>query len=100
MSQTNSAQFELGQQVATPGALRAVHQSGESLLHLISRHVRGDWGDLDDEDKMLNEKAVVDGSRIFSSYVLKTGVKIWVITEAVGDDGHRASTCATTPEEY
>ncbi|MBN9519368.1 hypothetical protein J0H58_12735 [bacterium] len=99
MSQPNG-KFELGQQVATPGALRAIHQSGESLLHLISRHLCGDWGDLDAEDKKSNDAALLDGSRIFSAYILKTGEKIWVITEAVGDDGTRASTCATTPDEY
>jgi hypothetical protein len=99
MSRT-SAKFELGQQVATPGAQRAIHQSGESLLHLMSRHRCGDWGDLDDEDKKANDAALLDGSRIFSAYKLKSGEKIWIITEAVGDDGTRASTCATTPDEY
>lgn len=94
------AKLELGEQVATPGALRAIHQSGESLLRLVSRHRCGDWGDLDDEDKQANDAALIDGSRIFSAYKLKSGEKIWVITEAVGDDGKRASTCVLLPDEY
>jgi hypothetical protein len=28
------------------------------------------------------------------------GVKIWIITEAAGDDGNRASTCILLPDEY
>lgn len=99
MSHT-SAKFEPGQQVATPGALRAIHQSGESLLRLMSRHLSGDWGDLDADDKKANDAALEDGSRIFSSYVLKSDEKVWIITEAVGDDGKRASTCVLLPDEY
>ena len=99
MSQPNG-KFEPGQQVATPGALCAIHRSGESLLRLMSRHLGGDWGDLDAEDKKANDAALLDGSRIFSSYKLKTDEKVWVITEAVGDDGRRASTCVLMPDEY
>jgi len=29
-----------------------------------------------------------------------TEVKIWIITDAVNDDGERASTTAMLPEEY
>ncbi len=29
-----------------------------------------------------------------------SGVKIWVITEAVNDEGNRSSTCILLPEEY
>jgi hypothetical protein len=28
------------------------------------------------------------------------GVKLWVITEAAGDDGHRAATTILPPDEY
>lgn len=99
MSRPNG-KFEPGQQVATPGALRAIHQSGESLLRLMSRHLSGDWGDLDADDKTANDAALIDGSRIFSAYMLTSGEKVWVITEAVGDDGKRASTCVLLPDEY
>ena len=30
---------------------------------------------------------------ILSAFRLKTGVKVWVLTEAVGDEEKRASTC-------
>lgn len=97
---TSKPKFTLGQVVATPGALEALATAGKSLHELLARHLRGDWGDLDAEDAALNDSALTDGSRLFSSYLLKSGTKLWCITEAVGDDGHRASTCLLLPDEY
>lgn len=99
-SQTNKPKFDLGQQVGTPDALKAVHEAGQSVLELLRRHVAGDWGDLDDEDKRLNDEAIRDGSRILSAYVLRSGTKIWVITEAADDNGRRAATTILLPDEY
>jgi hypothetical protein len=88
--------FPLGRLVATPGALKALEQSGQSPSDFLSRHVRGNWGELCDEDKLLNDQAVIDGSRILSSYTtLKGSTKVWVITEA-----DRSSTCVLLPSEY
>src|SRR4051812_27848716 len=60
--------FPLGQFVATPGALDALLRSGESLTKFLERHVVGDWGDVCDSDKRLNDRAVVEGERLLSSY--------------------------------
>jgi hypothetical protein len=95
-----SPKFALGREVATPAALSAIHQAGQRVRQLLARHASGDWGDLDDEDKRLNEEALKDGSRLLSAYVLRSGVRVWVITEAVDDAGGRASTCLLLPEEY
>ena len=46
------------------------------------------------------QNALRTGSRVLSSYRLPGGEKVWIITEAVGDDGRRASTCILTPDEY
>jgi len=99
-SKNASPKFALGQQVATPGALKAIHQAGQTVREFLARHAAGDWGDLDDEDKRLNDEALKDGSRLLSAYILKSEVKIWVITEAVGNDGQRGSTCLLLPSEY
>lgn len=87
--------FELGRVVATPGALKALQKAERSPAELLRRHVIGDWGDLSAGDKEANEAALQDGSRIFSAYVLPSGVKLWVITEA-----DRSSTCILLPAEY
>lgn len=94
------SRFELGQVVATPGALQAMDTGGVTPADLLQRHSQGDWGDLSLDDKQANEEAVRDGSRVFSTYELPTGTKIWVITEAANDTGHRASTCILLPDEY
>jgi len=93
--------FQLGQIVATPGALEALQMAGQTPSQLLDRHVVGDWGIVSEEDKEANDLAVRDGSRIMSAYLLKDGTtKVWIITEAVGDDDNRAATTLLLPEEY
>jgi hypothetical protein len=92
--------FEPGRVVATPAALELIESSGQSPIELLHRHVRGDWGDLSDDDCQASETALLDGSRIFSAYATANGGKIWVITEAVNDQGQRASTTILLPDEY
>jgi hypothetical protein len=87
--------FALGQIVATPGALAVLEAAGQTPSEFLSRHVRGDWGDICTEDRGLNEEALKDGARILSVYHTAKGVTIWVITEA-----DRASTCILLPDEY
>jgi hypothetical protein len=90
------AKIRLGQLVATLGALQALQESGQSPLDFVSRHAAGDWGAVDAEDWKLNDRAVIEGSRILSAYVLNDGTtKVWVITEA-----DRSSTVILLPSEY
>ena len=91
----NRPLFALGQCVATPGALAALTEAGQTPADFLNRHVRGDWGTIDPADNGLNEQAIRDGDRIFSVYTTTKGVKLWVITEA-----DRASTCILLPDEY
>jgi hypothetical protein len=87
--------FSLGQIVATPGALEALQQAGQSPADFLTHHVRGDWGEVCDDDKRANDEALVNGARILSAYRTLRNVRIWVITEA-----DRSSTCTLLPEEY
>ena len=92
--------FEMGQVVATPGFLDAVRKAGQAVHEFVDRHLRLEQGELCDDDHRANQMSLMDGSRILSAFRLKTGVKVWVLTEAVGDNGMRASTCLLLPEEY
>ena len=92
--------FNLGQIVATPAALGALEKSGQSPEEFLNRHRSGDWGNVSPDDQRANEEAPETGARLLSAYQTKAGVKIWVITEATGDDGRRASTCILLPEDY
>jgi hypothetical protein len=94
------SKFPLGKLVATPGAIAALEAAHQLPLDFIRKHVSGDWGIVCPEDKQANEDALRDGSRIFSAYLLTTGTKIWVITEAVNDNNTRESTCILLPDEY
>jgi len=73
--------LELGQVVATPGALVALSDAHESGEWYLARHARGDWGDLCAEDRAVNRQAVRLGQRVLSEYRLPTGEKLWIITE-------------------
>jgi hypothetical protein len=88
MSKTGKFLFWPGQVVATPGAIEAPHASEEPPFDFLMRHLTGDWGDLSEADRRENEMSVREGFRILSAFTLKTGVKIWIITEA-----DRSSTC-------
>lgn len=92
--------FPLGRVVATPGALEVLTQAGQSPAEFLTRHSKGDWGEVSAEDRQLNDEAVRDGSRILSAYRTKADVRIWIITEAADDQGHRESTTLLLPEEY
>ena len=87
--------FPVGTLVSTPGALLALMEAGVTPLSLVMRHVRGDFGELCEEDRASNEAAVAEGSRVFSSYAVAPDVKVWVITEA-----DRSVTTLLLPSEY
>jgi len=92
--------FNLGQVVATPGAIETLSKAKMIPQQIITRHVHGDWGDMSECDKSLNEEALIDGSRIMSAYDLPTGEKVWAITEAADDEGKRICTTILRPDEY
>ena len=73
--------FKLGRIFATPAALEVIADAKGSIVDLLCRHVRGDWGDLSESDRQQNELSVEAGLRILSSYVLPNQQTVWVITE-------------------
>jgi hypothetical protein len=100
MIAVKSPLFRPGCIVATPGALEALGQAGQSVWEFLTCHLAGDWGVVSAEDKAANDQALKDGSRLLSVYILQTGEKIWLITEAKDDNGNRAATTALLPDEY
>lgn len=93
--------FPLGQVVFTRGAMDALSQPGTSFMLLLARHASGDWGEVDADDKRMNDDAVRNGDRILSAYPINPrkpygdANKIWLITEA-----DRSSTTFLLPDEY
>lgn len=88
--------FELGQIVATQGALEALRDAMIEPEDLFNRHQRGDWGDLCAEDRAVNRRALFFGDRLLSSYLLpETKETIWILTE-----WDRSITTMLLPKEY
>jgi hypothetical protein len=87
------AKFRLGHIVSTPNVLSQLTR--EDILVGIRRHQAGDWGDVDEDDKAANERALTEKTRLMSVYYSASGVKFWIITEA-----DRRATTVLMPEDY
>ena len=98
MISKNHSKFPPGQILATPGALEKARQT--SAESFSSGSPRGDWGDVYEEDRRLNDEALINGSRLLSAYRTALGEKLWIITEAADDSGKRAATTILLPSEY
>lgn len=88
--------FSSGRVVATAGVafeMRRDNLFRDAVWACLARHLQGDWGDLDKEDMDTNDRAVLAGERVLSSY--QTIKKIWIITEA-----DRSATTILFPDEY
>lgn len=85
--------FPLGRLVITPAALHALEP--EDVVAAIRRHATGDWGELDEHDRLENEKSLREGYRLLSAYTGSGGTRFWVITEA-----DRSISTVLLPEDY
>jgi hypothetical protein len=92
---TDSFTLELGQIVATPGALAALRKAEQQPGEFLTRHVNRAWCDLSDEDRKENDYSLEHGFRLLSAYRTHTGDKLWIITES-----DRFVTTLLSPEEY
>lgn len=87
--------FRLGTLLITPGAILALVEAEQSAITFLARHAHGDWGNLPEEDRQANERALKEGTRLFSAYTLATGCRLWIITE-----WDRSVTTLLLPMEY
>lgn len=87
--------FQLGRIFATPAALEALGTTGVSIITLLTRHVRADWGDLCEGDRQQDDLALAAELRVLSSYRLPNGEAVWIITEA-----DRSATTIMLPGDY
>jgi hypothetical protein len=87
----------LGKVYGTMGAVVAFARALDEDMNIyLARHARGgDDGELSESDRQANEHALKHGLRVLSAYTLRTGEKIWIITEA-----DRSVTTILLPSEY
>jgi len=97
-STSTGKSFPLGKLMMTRGVADLIAENKEFALLVFTslrRHARGDWGDLDEEDKTENEYSLDRHLRLLSAYEKPPLPKIWIITEA-----DRSVTTILFPEEY
>lgn len=85
--------FSLGKVVITRHALDVLPP--DDVWKALSRHSRGDWGDLCNFDWEQNDQALIYEARLLSRYVDRNGVCFWIITE-----WDRSVTTILLPEDY
>lgn len=68
--------FPIGRVVATPGALDALWRNHSGAWTYLSRHLTGDWGDLEPADVAENELSLQQGFRLLSAYNLPDGTAL------------------------
>ena len=96
-----SQHFQLGNIVATPGALEAC--APDHLMRCLFRHAHSDWGCVGPEDAASNAEALREGFRVLSAYPIDPTKPckgfgdncLWIITEA-----DRSATTFLLPDEY
>jgi hypothetical protein len=71
--------FPLGDVYLSAGAA-SLELDPAVIDRLLIRHHCGDWGDLDSEDKLANDRDLKDGGRLLSRYDIEAG-SFYVITE-------------------
>ena len=85
--------FALGQIVITRHAQNVL--SSRDLNEALIRHLEGDWGQVCESDRQLNDSAIQDGGLIMSEYCSSSGVRFWIITEY-----DRSVTTILLPSDY
>jgi hypothetical protein len=79
----------------TPGAAE-VFDSKIEIAILLRIYTAGDWGEIDDHDKNVNEQALLNRGRIMGAYDIgPDNTRVWIITDP---DWH--TTTLLLPSEY
>ena len=84
--------FPLGAVSVTLAAQEALDPA--DIVTGVTRHARGDWGELGDADWKENDDSLETGFQLISEYAGKDGTHFLVITA-----GDRSSTTVLLPEE-
>ncbi|HEX2972688.1 MAG TPA: hypothetical protein VHP11_10165 [Tepidisphaeraceae bacterium] len=70
----------MGRLIATPGAIEAMQDTGDKPGTFLARHIRGNWGEVDGDDKRANDNAVLNMTRVLSACRTAKGLKLSIIT--------------------
>lgn len=73
--------FSLGRILITRNCKIHMEMHHINAMTYVLRHIAGDWGDLEKEDKESNDFAINKRLRIVSAYNLPSGERVYCITE-------------------
>jgi hypothetical protein len=79
--QRQAAKFEVGEVVITPAASTALLAAGQTLEEILARHRAGDWGDVPEQVRQVNERGLVDGFNLQSTYTVDDVQRLVVVTQ-------------------
>jgi hypothetical protein len=92
--------FHLGHLSATPEVLAAARAAGVHVVETVLRHLGGDWGDLDDESLIANNRTMISGGTLRSVYALAgTGDAVVNTTDAERNHTTAALRSQCEPDE-
>lgn len=95
--------FSMGQIVVTYGINEYMAKDKRFALEVtaaLQRYAVKDWGNLDDEDKQVNEEALryPDDLYLMGAYNTSKG-KIWIITNRISETAGDNATTVCFPDE-
>lgn len=87
----------LGRIVATPAALHLLDRAGTSSAELLSRHAKGDWGEVGESGRKANEETIESAwGTVLSVYHIPAGT-VWLATSLAGPETY---TTFLLPDEW
>lgn len=90
--------INIGRVLVTGGIAQLSREKPEFAAFVqssLDRYRRGDWGEMSDQDKLLNEQSLEKNLRLFASYESGIFPEIWIATKP-----DRSYTTVTFPDEY
>ena len=72
--------FETGRVVVTPAAAAALAAEGKSIDDVLARHRAGDWGDVSQQLRTINDRGLVECFNLQSAYAVPDGGRLVVVT--------------------
>lgn len=75
-----NVKFELGELVVTPAAEATLAAGDLTLDDLLARHQNGDWGDVTDPVREVNERGLSEQFNLQSAYTMPDGQRLVVVT--------------------
>jgi hypothetical protein len=78
--ESSSRKFETGEIVITPAASAALEASGQTLDALLARHQAGDWGEVADHVRMINDRGLEESFNLQSIYTVQSNQRLVLVT--------------------